>query len=257
MGKLDGKVAMITGGNGGIGRATAKLFATEGAKVVIVDLNRDEHFLDVVNEIKADGGEAIAVHGDVTSLEDCENAFKTTIEQYGQIDVLVNNAGVSDYFCPTIRVTDEYWQKLLAINLTSVFHFCREALKYFEKQGSGTIVNMSAIAGIQGNAGMPYSATKHAIVGITQNIAMQYIGTDIRCNALCPGATLTNMMNPDVVKNQVDREMWNIVAKHQLSDDDVPPMDAIHQAKAILFLASDDSYAITGQTLISDRGKFM
>ena len=257
MGRLLGKVAVITGGNAGIGQATAKLFAAEGAKVVIMDLRRDDSFADVAEEITRAGGEAIAIPGDVTSSDDCRNVFEQAVKLFGKVDILINNAGVSDYFCQALKVTDEYWQKLVAINQTGVFHCCREALKYFTKQNYGTIVNVSAIAGIQGNAGLPYSATKHAVVGITKNIAIQYAGTDIRCNAVCPGATLTNMMNQDVLLNQVDHEMWNIVAKHQCNDTDIPVMDPIHQAKVILFLASDDSYAITGQAIISDRGKFM
>lgn len=257
MERLFGKVAVITGGNAGIGRATAKLFAAEGAKVAIVDLKSDPSFGMTAEEINREGGEAISIPGDVTSVEDCKNAFEQAVAQFGKIDILVNNAGVSDYFCQTLKVTDAYWDRLVAINQTGVFYCCREALKYFVKQKYGTIVNVSAIAGIQGNAGLPYSATKHAVIGITKNIAIQYAGTDIRCNAVCPGATLTNMMNEDVLMNKVDREMWDIVAKHQCNDTDVPVMDPIHQAKVILFLASDDSYAITGQAIISDRGKFM
>jgi len=248
---------MITGGNAGIGKAAAELFAAEGARVVIVDLEKDETFHSVAEGIRKAGGEAIAVHGDVTSAEDCVRAFEETIKAYGKIDILVNNAGVSDYFCQTLKVTDEYWNKVVEINQNGVFYFCREALKYFTRQKYGTIVNVSAIAGIQGNAGLAYSATKHAVVGMTKNIAIQYAGTDIRCNAVCPGATLTNMMNDYVLENVVDREMWAIVSKTQLNDEDVPPMDPLRQAYVILFLASDESYAITGQAIISDRGKFL
>ncbi len=257
MGRLENKVAMITGANRGIGRATAELFAQEGAKVVIVDLKRDDSFYDVANAINAAGGTAIAIPGDVTSQADCENAFAKTIETFGRIDILINNAGIADYFCPIERTDDEMWQRFLDVNQTSVFRFCREALKYFVPQDYGVIVNMSAIAGIQGNAGMPYSTTKTAVVGLTKNIAIQYAGTGIRCNALCPGAVLSSMTNPEIYAQKVHQDMFGQVYKHQVCDEEIPPMDPIHQARVMLFLASDESYAITGQAIISDRGKFM
>ncbi len=257
MRKLENKVAMITGANQGIGKVTARLFAQEGAKVVIVDIQRDDSFYDFANEINASGGTAIAIPGDVTSQADCENAFAKTIEAFGRIDILINNAGIADYFRPIERTDDDLWQKFLDINQTGVFRFCREALKYFVPQDYGVIVNMSAIAGVQGNAGMPYSATKAAIIGLTKNIAIEYAGTGIRCNALCPGATLSTMTNPEIYAKMVHQDMFQQVYKHQVCDEEIPPMDPIHQANVLLFLASDDSYAITGQAIISDRGKFL
>jgi NAD(P)-dependent dehydrogenase (short-subunit alcohol dehydrogenase family) len=253
MSRLANKVALITGANSGIGRASAELFAKEGAAVVIVDLMKDE-FSKVADSIIKAGGRAIAVPGDVSVLSDCVHAFEQTIRAFGKIDILVNNAGIGDFSVQTMKVTDEFWQKSIAVNQTGPFYFCREALKYFAAQSYGTIVNVASIAGVQGNAGLPYSATKHAVVGMTKNIAIQYAGTDIRCNAVCPGATLTNMMNDDVLK-KMDQEMWTIVGKHQCSD--IPPMDPVHQANAILFFASDESYGLTGQVVVVDRGKFL
>lgn len=255
--KLENKVAMITGANRGIGRVTAELFAKEGAKVAIVDIRRDDTFYEVADAINAAGGCAIAIPGDVTSQADCENAFKKTVEAFGRIDILINNAGIADYFRAIERTDDEMWQRFLDINQTGTFRFCREALKYFVPQDYGVIVNMSAIAGVQGNAGLPYSTTKAAIIGLTKNIAIEYAGTGIRCNALCPGATYTGMTNPEIYAKMVDQEMFAQVYKHQVPDEEIPAMDPIHQAKILLFLASDDSYAITGQAIVSDRGKFM
>jgi NAD(P)-dependent dehydrogenase (short-subunit alcohol dehydrogenase family) len=253
MGRLASKVALITGANSGIGRVSAELFAREGAAVVIVDLMK-EGFNKVADGIVKTGGRAIAVPGDVSLLHDCVNAFEQTIKVFGKIDILVNNAGIGDFCTQTLKVTDEFWQKSIAVNQTGPFYFCREALKCFVPQEYGTIVNVASIAGVRGNAGLPYSATKHALVGMTKNIAIQYAGTDIRCNAVCPGATLTNMMNDDVL-NKMDQEMWGVVEKHQCVD--IPPMDPIHQANAILFFASDDSYGLTGQVVVVDRGKFL
>lgn len=253
MGRLENKVALITGANSGIGKATAELFAKEGAAVVIVDLPR-ENFTDVADGIKKAGGRALAVQGDVSVPDDCVRAFKETVQTFGKIDILVNNAGMGDLSMPTLKVSDEFWQKTIGVNQSGVFYFCREALKYFTAQKYGTIVNVASIAGVLGNAGLPYSATKHAVVGITKNIAIQYAGTDIRCNAVCPGATLSNMMNDEVLK-KMDQEMWGIVGKHQCPD--IPPMEPIHQANAILFFASDESWGLTGQIVVVDRGKFL
>lgn len=253
MNRLRNKVAVITGANSGIGAATAELFAKEGASVVIVDLIK-ENFNEVADRIVTNGGDAIAISGDVSSLDDCENVFKKTIEEFGKVDILVNNAGIGDFTIPTIRLTDELWQKCIAVNQTGPFHFCREALKYMTKANNGAIVNVASVAGVYGNAGLAYSATKHATVGLTKNIAIQYAGKGIRCNAICPGATLTAMLNPDNEK-KFDKEMWETVSKHQCKD--IPMIEAIDQANAILFFASDEARAVTGQIMVVDNGRFL
>jgi NAD(P)-dependent dehydrogenase (short-subunit alcohol dehydrogenase family) len=253
MDRLKDKVAVVTGANSGIGEAIAELFAKEGAAVVIVDLMKD-NFNKVADRIVANGGKAIAIPGDVSSLEDCENVFNKTIETFGKIDILVNNAGLGDFTIPTIRLTDEAWQKSIAVNQTGPFHFCREALKYMTKANYGSIVNVASVAGVYGNAGLAYSATKHATIGLTKNIAIQYAGKGIRCNAVCPGPTMTGMMNADVEK-RMDKEMWETVSKHQCEDS--PVMEPIDQANAILFFACDESRSVTGQILVVDNGRFL
>lgn len=255
--RLKDKVTVITGGNGSIGSVTAMLFAKEGAKVVIADRKAGDNFYDLAESICKDGGTAIAVPCDVTSQEDIENLFAEAYKEYGQIDVLLNLAGIADYFRAIERTDNEMWDRFLDINLTGIFKCCREVLKYFKKQGSGNIINMSAIAGVQGNAGMPYSTTKAAIIGLTKNIAIEYAGTGIRCNALCPGAVYTSMTNPEIYQKMVDWEMFEKVYRYQAKDEDIPAMPPIHQANILLFLASDESYAITGQAIIADRGKFL
>jgi NAD(P)-dependent dehydrogenase (short-subunit alcohol dehydrogenase family) len=253
MNRLKDKVAVITGANSGIGAATAELFAKEGASVVIVDLYKD-NFYAVADRIIAGGGEAIAIPANVTSMEDCKNAFSKTVEKYGKVDILVNCAGVGDFSMPLIRCTDEIWNRLVSIDQTGVFYFCREALKYMEEAKSGSIVNVASIAGVQGNAGIAYSAAKHAVVGMTKNVAIQYAGKGIRCNAICPGPTDTGMMNEEVEK-LMDQEMWQTVSKHQCVD--IPPAMPIDQAYAVLFFASDEARALTGQIVVVDGGRFL
>lgn len=253
MNRLAGKVAVITGANSGIGAATAELFAKEGASVVIVDLLKD-NFHEVADRIRANGGQAMAIPGDVTSLEDCKHVFRQTIEKFGKVDILVNNAGIGDYTIPAVRLTDEAWEKSIAVNQTGPFYFSREALQYMTRANYGVIVNVASVAGVYGNAGLAYSATKHAVVGMTKNIAIQYAGRGIRCNAVCPGATLTAMLNPENEK-KFDQEMWATVQKHQCAD--IPLIDPMDQAYAILFFASDESRSVTGQILVVDNGRFL
>jgi NAD(P)-dependent dehydrogenase (short-subunit alcohol dehydrogenase family) len=253
MNRLKGKVAVITGGNSGIGEATAKIFGKEGAMVIIVDLKRD-NFNAVADKIKAEGGEAIAIPGDVTSVADSKNVFKTVVEKYGRVDILVNCAGISDFTMPTSRLSDELWNKLIAVDQTGTFYYSREALQYMEKAQSGVIVNVASVAGVYGNAGVAYSAAKHAVVGMTKNVAIQYAGKGIRCNAVCPGATDTGMLTPEVEK-KMDQEMWATVNKHQCQD--IPLIDPIDQAYAILFFASDESRSVTGQVMVVDNGRFL
>ncbi|NTV89704.1 MAG: SDR family oxidoreductase, partial [Clostridiales bacterium] len=162
--------------------------------------------------------------------------------------------GISDFTIPAVRLTDEGWQKSISINQTGTFYYCREALKYMEKAGSGSIINVSSVGGVYAIAGLAYSATKAAVLAITKNIAIQYAGTNIRCNAVCPGATNTGMMNPDVEK-LFDKEMWDIVQKR--ADPDIAPVEPIDQANAMLFFASDESRYVTGQTIVVDHGKFL
>jgi len=253
MGRLEGKIAVITGANSGIGLATAKLFAKEGASVVIADIMK-VNFNGVANEIIENGGNAIAIPTNVTSIEDCKNVFKKAIEKYGRIDILVNSAGVGDFSMPTIRCTDEVWSKLVSVDQTGVFYCTREVLKYMEKAKYGSIINVASIAGVQGNAGVAYSAAKHAVVGMTKNIAIQYAGKGIRCNAICPGPTDTGMMSAEV-EEQMDQEMWETVSKHQCQD--IPPADSIDQAYAVMFFASDEARMVTGQIMVVDGGRFL
>lgn len=250
MDRLKGKVAVITGANSGIGETTAELFSKEGATVVLVARRKDK-LKEVEERIVKHGGQALAVPGDVTSPEDCKNVFKQTIEAFGKVDILVNNAGIVDRHTPTIRTTDELWQNVVDVNQTGTFLFCREALRFMTKAKSGAIVNVSSIAGVYGNGGAAYSASKYAVIGLSKNIAIQYAGTGIRCNAVCPGPTPTALNAPEKIEH-FDKEFIEICEKH--TDRSVGDSETMDQANAILFFANDESRCITGQALVVDKG---
>ena len=245
---LKDKVALITGASSGIGLTTAKLFAKEGAKVAIL-ARRMNVLEEKAAEIRAEGG---VCPGDVTDPESVNAAVRKVLDEFGRIDILVNNAGDGDQHRTTENVSDEFWNRMIALNQNSVFYFCRAVLPHMRAQGSGSIVNLSAIAGVYGNAGVSYSAAKAAVIAITKNIAFQYTGTDIRCNAVCPGPTLVPRM--DGREDELyDKEFLAVTERHM--DMTIPFAQPEDQANVILFLASDLSRAITGQAIVTDNGR--
>ena len=238
MGLVEGKVIIVTGASSGIGEKTAEVLAAEGAKVVLA-ARRKEKLEDVANRIIAAGGEAYTVSGDVSVREDCDRIAEETVKKYGRIDVLVNNAGIGDKQMAITRCSDEWWRQIIAVNQDSVFYMSRAALVYMEKQGEGSIVNISSIGGVFANAGIAYSAAKAAVVAMTKNVAIQFAGKGIRCNAVCPGPTF-------------DQEFMKTCNEHICRS--VPKAEAVDQANAILYFASDLSKAVTGQALVVDYG---
>ncbi|PKU26114.1 SDR family NAD(P)-dependent oxidoreductase [Telmatospirillum siberiense] len=249
MARLDGKIAVVTGSGSGIGETTAKLFAREGATVVLV-ARREETLRRVKSEIEAEGGNAVYVSADLSTLDGCEKAIGYTVDKFGRIDILVNNAGIADLHKSTVGTDDELWNKVVGINLNAVFYLCRSALKHMEKQGSGNIVNVSSI-GAFGLAGAAYSSTKAAVIALTKNIAIQYAGRGIRCNSTLPGPVPTALNTPEAMQH-FDPEMREITGRHL--DTSLPESETIDQANAILFFACDESKAITGQYLAIDNG---
>jgi NAD(P)-dependent dehydrogenase (short-subunit alcohol dehydrogenase family) len=250
LGRLEAKVAIVTGASSGIGWGTAELFAQEGAAVVLT-ARRVDRLNALAERIGKAGGKAMVVPGDVTKVPDVRNVIEQTIRTFSKIDILVNNAGTSDQHTPTIRTTDQLWDQVTRIDLTGVFYFCREALKYMVQAEEGVIVNVSSIGGVYGNSGASYSAAKAGVIGLTKNIAIQYAGTRIRCNAVCPGPTPTELNAPEQFA-KFDQEFVTICGRH--TDQSVGDSEVIDQANAILFLASDESRCITGQSLVVDRG---
>lgn len=250
MGKLTGKTALITGANSGIGRATAILFASEGAHVVLVARRLDK-LTEVEQEITAANGSARCVAADVSNMQDCAAAVSAAVAAYGQIDILVNNAGIADKHKPVTRCDAEWWDEVCAVNQNSVFYMTKEVLKNMEPAERGSIVNISSIGGVFGNSGIAYSAAKSAVIGMTKNIAIQFAGKGIRCNAVCPGPTPTALNTPDKLA-EFDLAFADICSAHM--DTSLPEANVEDQANAILFFAGDESKAVTGQILIVDHG---
>lgn len=251
MGRLEGKVVIITGGNSGVGAATAKLCAAEGAKVVI-SARRQPQLEAVAEEIRAAGGTVLPVVTDISSTEAAANLVAKTIEAFGKVDVLVNNAGVLETgLLPIDKVDPEAIDYVLDINTKGTMYCIREASQKMLENGAGSIVNVASVAGVMGNGGAAYVASKAAIVGVTKHTALRFAGKNIRCNAICPGTILTPMvaqMRPD----NMDPDMFGQMAKH--GDLRVPPCTAQDVANIILFFASDESKAITGQAIVTDYG---
>ena len=249
MGRLDNKVAIVTGGNSGIGHATAKLFCREGAKVVIA-CRREAENKKVVNEITAEGGEIMAIKADVSKKDNCKKIVEKTIKKYSRIDVLVNNAGIADRNMPINLCTEEWYDEIIKVDQYSVYYMSKYALEHMEKTGQGSIVNVSSI-GSQGITGIAYSAAKAAVNAMTKNIALQYSPTKIRCNAVAPGPTPTALNAPEAFK-LFDKEFLDACNRHM--DWTLPKAQAEDQAEAILFFACDASKAVTGQILYVDHG---
>ncbi|WP_066891149.1 SDR family NAD(P)-dependent oxidoreductase [Clostridium nigeriense] len=251
MGRLKDKVTIITGGNSGVGAATALLFAKEGAKVVI-SARREAQLIDVATKIKEEGGEVLTVITDISKPDDAKNLLSKTIETFGKVDVLINNAGVLESGLKPIEcVLDEDMDYVMDINIKGTMYCMREAANEMLKTGKGSIVNVASIAGVFGCGGAAYVSSKAAIIGATKHTALRFAGTNIRCNVVCPGTIVTPMvagMSPE----NLDMNMMTQISKH--SDMSIQPCMADDVANILLFLASDESRAITGQTLVSDFG---
>lgn len=252
--KLNDKVAIITGGNSGIGEATAKLFAKQGAAVVLV-ARRADKLVAVADEITAAGGRALAVPGDVTDPATAVTVCEEAIKKFGKIDILVNSAGAGDYTRPITGVTDEFFDEIVKVNQYGVFYMCREVLKYMAPVHSGAIVNISSVGGVFHNSGFSYAAAKSAVIGMTRNMAMQFAAEGIRINAVCPGGTQTPMIeamnNPELLMD-CDKQFSKITGRH--FNFRLPMCTAEEQANTVLFLASDEASGITGQYLVVDHG---
>lgn len=251
MGRLENKVAIITGGNSGIGACTAKFFAKEGAKVVI-SARRTAQLEEIADDIKRAGGEVLAVSCDISDSEQCKNVVEKTIAQFGTVDILVNNAGVVDNDIKAIeKISDETIDSLIDINTKGTLYMAREVSKILMEKKSGSIVNVASVAGYYGCGGAAYSASKAATIGLTKNIAMRGASIGVRCNALCPGTVVTPM-TANMKRENLDPDMMGSMAKH--ADLSLPPCMPEEVANAILFLASEEASAITGQIIVIDHG---
>lgn len=241
MGRFDGRVALVTGGASGIGRASAKRIGSEGGSVVIADV-QDDAGASVVDEITAAGGNAAYVHLDVTDEEGWANAVATTVETFGGLDVLVNNAGIGDTD-PLEATTTDTWHKVVAVTQTSVFLGMKAAADALKKSGSGSVVNVSSMYGIVGSGVSPaYHAAKGAVRLLTKTTALGWAGAGVRVNSVHPGYIDTPILG------DTDRDM--LVG--------ATPMGRLGQpeeiAAMIAFLASDDASFATGAEFVVDGG---
>ncbi len=247
--KLSGKTALVTGAGSGMGRAIAKLFAEEGARIVAVDMNGDT-VETVVLEIKASGGEAVGVSGNVTKQEDIDKMIDTATSTFGSLDILVNNAGIMDNFLTVGEVTDEVWDRVLAVNLTGPMKLARAAIQIMDKQESGgVIINNASVGGLFGTrGGTSYVASKHALIGLTKNIAATY-GTfnKIRANAIAPGGVNTNIGATITAPSELGMRAIQGAGEAPIGEPE-------QIAKVALFLASDDSSFVNGDVLKADGG---
>lgn len=240
------KVAIVTGGSFGIGRAAAIAFAERGAKVGIADWVEDN---ETLNAIKSGGGDAIFIKCDVSSDESVRAMVDKTIAQYGRLDYAFNNAGVEGFSAPTHECTNENWDKTIAINLKGVWLCMKYEIPHMIKQGKGAIVNNASIAGLVGFVNIPaYVASKHGILGLTKNAALEYAKSGIRVNAVCPGVIKTAMIDRFTGKDKV-------VEKQFESMEPVGRMGQPEEvAQAVIWLCSDAASFVTAHPMAVDGG---
>jgi len=245
--ELEGKVALVTGGAQGIGRAIGLLLAQKGATIVISDINIQKAE-ETAQEIEALGQRAMAVQVDVANFQEVEKMVDAIVEKFSRIDILVNNAGITrDKLI--LRMSEEDWDSVIRINLKGTFNCTKAALKYMSRQRSGKIVNIASVVGIMGNAGQAnYSASKAGIIGFTKTIAREFAQRGINVNAIAPGYIQTPMT--DVLPEKVKEELKRLIPMERLGQ----PEDV---AQAVLFLVSEASSYITGQVLNVNGGIYM
>lgn len=251
---LDGKVAIITGASYGMGRTIAELFAEEGASVVLT-ARKQEKLDEVVAGICAKGGKAIGVVADVCSLNDTKKVFEETIKNFGDLDILINNAGIGEQ--KMIDETDDDWMMyVLNTNLGGPMRYIREALKIFLPKNDGVIINISSVNGSRPFCGAAYTSSKGALNTLTKNVAMRLVDTNIRCNAVAPGATVT----PAHLTNKAGEQPGG-AKMLQYSGHFVyfpgPECQPIDQAYACLYLASKMGRAVRGQVIQVCNGAFL
>lgn len=247
--RFEGKCVVVTGASSGMGRKIALDFAKEGATVIAV-ARRLERLEEIAKEAESFAGKILPYQGDI-SLEEVNNSMiDYAVKECGKLDVLVNNAGIMDEFTPIGELTDELFNKVMAVNLNGPIYAMRKAVQVMlEQETKGNIVNIASIGGVCGaRAGVAYTASKHAIVGATKNTAYMYAGK-IRCNVVCPGGVETEVMNSQTNISQfgVGRIMAGL-------DTSIPAGKVEDISIAVLYIASDDAKFMTGAEIVIDGG---
>ncbi|KAF6248165.1 short-chain dehydrogenase [Nitrosopumilus sp. b3] len=243
--KLSGKVALVTGGSRGIGFATAKILAENGATVIITSKNQER--LEKASSVIPN---SIGIVADIRNKEEVKNVVNKTIEKFGKIDILVNNAGIFPKIKELHNIDEDEWNEVLDVNLTGQFRFTKETIPYLQKT-SGSIINISSDAGLKAYQGFnadAYSASKAALILLTKCWALEYAKDKIRVNCICPGVVDTDMTKP-FLKTQKDKEFMN--ADHPIGRIGQPE----EVGKAVLYFASDDASWTTGAILAVDGGE--
>ncbi|RZK79309.1 MAG: SDR family oxidoreductase [Pedobacter sp.] len=246
MSLLKDKVAVVSGAGSGIGRAIAIAYATEGAKVAVADIN-EENAKETVKKIQNQGGEAFAIKADSSKASDNKMLVEEIVAKYGRLDVACNNAGMGGPAKPTGAYEPEEWDRVIALNLNGVFYACKYELEQMEKNGGGSIVNIASIHGQVAAPNSPaYTASKHAVVGLSKNIAVEYAQKGIRCNAVGPGYIETPLLSA----NMDEAALKAIAGKSPINRLGT----AQEVADLVVFLSSDKSSFTTGSYIISDGG---
>jgi NAD(P)-dependent dehydrogenase (short-subunit alcohol dehydrogenase family) len=246
--QFDGKVALVTGGASGLGRATAVAFAEGGAKVLVADVN-DRMGQETVDLVAAAGGEALYLQTDVTNPGEVTAMVAAAVAAFGSLDYAVNNAGTTGKGGMTADYDMDDWRRTIALNLDSVFYCLRNEIPVMLSQGGGAIVNVASGAGLVGFAGLPaYVASKHGVVGLTRASALEYAGQGIRINCICPGSTRTPMLEGFMGGDEkIERMMRNAVPMRRLGRPE-------EIAAGIIWLCSDAASFVVGHALAVDGG---